>query len=214
MRIVKAFSPSAIDEAAAIIKRGGVIVYPTDTVYGIGCDPFNREAVKRVREIKRRERKPMPVLGASLADLAEVCRITEEELRIASLFWPGPLSIIVKKHPSLPLEVTAGQEDVAVRIPASLPVLEVIRLCGRPLVGTSANISGQPPPSDLDGLSPEIARAVDLVIDGGRTRLARASSVIRIRGDELLVLREEALSSIEIEDIIRAAGLRLSISRR
>ena len=200
-----------IPEAARIIKNGGVVVYPTDTVYGIGCDVFNQEAVKRVYEAKQREAKPMPVLCSSLDDVLRVCSISGEALRIAHMVWPGPVSIIAPKRPELPDLVTSGMDEVAVRIPASLPVLEVMRIAETPIVGTSANISGRPPPRGADEVSPELLSRVDLLLDGGRSRYGEPSTVIKIEGGRLLVLREGALRRGELAELLRGAGIELSV---
>lgn len=206
-------SPRELSEAADTLRKGGVLIYPTETVYGIGCDPFNREAVLRVYEIKRREKKPMPVLCASLSDVERVCRLDEHALAIAQLLWPGPISLILPKKPELPREVTAGQDYVAVRVPASLIALEVMRLAETPLLGTSANISGAPPPASDTEIAEELAHEVDALIAAGKTRYAAPSTVVRLRDNSLEVVREGAISVEELEKILEQAGVKARVAK-
>jgi len=206
-RRILTLDPGGFQEAAEAVRRGGLVVYPTDTVYGLGCDPFNEDAVRKVFEAKRRERRPLPVLGSTLSDLDSVCIMNQDTASLAHLFWPGPVSIILPKHPQLPSIVTAGIEEVAVRIPASLAATELMRLIPGPLVGTSANISGQPSPSSLDEVPQEILEASDVCIDGGRTRHGLPSTVIKPAGKTITVTRRGAMSAGEIASMIRGAGL-------
>ncbi|GBC69048.1 Threonylcarbamoyl-AMP synthase [archaeon HR01] len=193
------FLRSRVEEAARIVREGGVIIYPTDTVYGIGCNPFDEAAVQRVVNLKRRERKPHPVLAASLEDLGRVCHLSEKELYLGYILWPGPVTIVAEKRDDVPEIVTFGEPTVGVRIPADLTVLEIMRLSGTPLLGTSANISGMPPAASPDAIPDELKRGVDMVVDTGATRYGRPSTVIRLRGGDIEVVREGAVSLQELK---------------
>ncbi|MDJ0270262.1 MAG: L-threonylcarbamoyladenylate synthase [Aigarchaeota archaeon] len=206
-------SPRELSEAAATLRGGGVLIYPTETVYGIGCNPFNRESVLRVYEIKRREKKPMPVLCASIGDVEKVCKLDEQALTIAQLLWPGPISLILPKKPELPSEVTAGQDYVAVRVPASLIALEVMHRAGTPLLGTSANLSGAPPPASDTEIAEELTREIDVLIAAGKTRYAAPSTVVRLRDNSLEIVREGAVSAGELEKILEKAGVNIRVAK-
>ncbi|MCS7136744.1 MAG: L-threonylcarbamoyladenylate synthase [Candidatus Caldarchaeum sp.] len=192
-----------IAEAVKAVLKGGVVVYPTDTVYGIGCDPFDTKAVQRVIEIKKREAKPMPVLLSNIDMLYAVAEPTSEEIEAAFKLWPGPVTILMKKSPKLPGIVTAGEETVGVRIPAHLIPLTIMERTGKPLVGTSANISGQPSATELDQIEPAVLSNADVAIDGGSTFFRAPSTVIRIHGDGFTVLREGAMNSESIAKRLR-----------
>ncbi|MEW5840513.1 L-threonylcarbamoyladenylate synthase [Nitrososphaera sp.] len=136
-------SPSDVSECARLVKAGGVVVFPTDTVYGIGCDPYDSRAVARVFEIKGRdERKPLPVLVADVHVAESLVELGGAGRRLAALFWPGALTIVAPlKDKKISPRVTAGKDSLAVRVPANDCVLALLRQC-RMLVGTSANPSG------------------------------------------------------------------------
>ncbi|MCS7137699.1 MAG: L-threonylcarbamoyladenylate synthase [Candidatus Caldarchaeum sp.] len=188
-----------VQEAAEVVARGGVVVYPTDTVYGIGCNPFDAKAVERVMVIKRRENKPSPVLVSDFDQVYSVAKPKDEEVEACLRLWPGPVTVVMEKRPELPLEVTAGMPTVGVRMPANAIALSLMQKSALPLVGTSANISGRPPAVSLDLVEPEIIRMADLAIDGGRTLYGRPSTVVELVGGELRVVREGAWSIEEIK---------------
>ncbi len=189
----------AINSAAEAVKRGGVIVYPTDTVYGIGCDPFKIDAVERVIHAKMREKKPAPVLVSDLDQLLEVAEPTEEELEAAIRLWPGAVTIVMAKRPELPDLVTAGEKTVGVRMPAHIVPLLIMQKARRPLVGTSANISGEPSAATIDQIPSSVLEKVDVVVDAGRTHHQLPSTVVKIQNRRVIVLREGAVSREEVE---------------
>ncbi len=196
-----------IMEIGDIVRRGGVIVYPTDTVYGIGGDPFREDIVRRVFQIKRRGDKEMPVLVSSLEKAMEIAEFDDRALTLARLFWPGPLTLVLKMRGRFPYELTAGRDKLGLRVPKNVIALKIIEASGGAIIGTSANISGRPPPRSVDELDPVIENEVDLVVDGGRTELGVASTVVElISGEEdcsdgIKVIREGA---IKAEDLIKA----------
>ena len=145
MEIIRA-GREAIERAIEVIEAGGLVVYPTDTVYGLGCDPFNVRAVERVFEVKGRAGKPLPVLASGLEEAMRIAEFGPPALRLARALWPGPLTLILPKKPALPDVVTCGLPSVGVRVPGHSFALELIRACGGFLIGTSANKSGRPAP--------------------------------------------------------------------
>ncbi|OYT51777.1 threonylcarbamoyl-AMP synthase [Candidatus Bathyarchaeota archaeon ex4484_135] len=188
-RVLKA-NRRTVKEAARTVRSGGLIIYPTDTVYGLGCDPFNVRAVRRVFEVKGREAKrPLPVLASSLEEILRIAVLDEEALRLARSFWPGPLTLVVPRKPVLPDVVTCGLPSVGVRVPRHEFALEVIRACGGLLVGTSANRSGRPAPRTAQEAISELGDRVDLVIDAGPAPLGMPSTVLDLTGPEPKVIR-------------------------
>lgn len=177
---VSSASPTAALLAGEKVRQGGVIIYPTDTVYGIGCDPKNPEAVKRVFAAKRRERKPMPILVGSIQDAERLVDLGGAGKALARRFWPGALTIVAPLRASLPEDLTAGRPKAGVRVPDHSVAIAIIRAAGGAVVGTSANLSGREPAVDPEGLDPELLEAVDLVVDGGRAPLAKASTVVEV----------------------------------
>lgn len=200
-----------VRRAAEIIAEGGVVIYPTDTVYGIGCGVFNEKAVERVFEIKQREAKPMPVLCSSLEDVSKVGYVDERLYRLALALWPGAVSIVVEKTPELPSRVTAGLGKVAVRIPAHLVPLEIIRQAQTPIVGTSANISNQPPAVRHGEVNKALLEKADALVTGGEAYSGTASTVIEAaEGDRVYVVREGALRRPELDKRLRTAGFTIA----
>jgi L-threonylcarbamoyladenylate synthase len=189
-------SPSSIHEAADVVIRGGVIVYPTDTVYGLGCDPTNEAATRRVYEIKGREAKPVPVLCASLEAASGLVRLDGVALELAEEHWPGPLTIVAPMKRTLPELLHQGSGALGVRVPNSESCLELIEACGGYLVGTSANRSGSPACRTAREALRSIGKEVDRILDGGRL-VAAESTVIRIAGERIEVLRKGAVGVLE-----------------
>ena len=183
-------TPKTAAEAAKVLAAGGTVVYPTETVYGIGASAFIPEAVERVFEIKGRSREmPLSVAVASFEMIGLVASVGEEEIRLLRKVLPGPVTVLVKKSPDLPDLVTAGSPLVGIRFPDHPMALELIGMAG-PITSTSANLSGQPPPASIEELDPKIAGMVDLVLDGGRSRFASPSTLIDLGGRK--VIREGA----------------------
>ncbi|MCD6408903.1 MAG: threonylcarbamoyl-AMP synthase [Candidatus Verstraetearchaeota archaeon] len=192
----------AVKEAASVVKQGELIVYPTDTVYGLGGDPFNEEAVKKVFKVKQRGDKPLPILCSSISDVEQIAYVPEWLRPKLDLVWPGPVTLILKKKPSLPEIVTCGREDVGVRIPGMGFTLELIKACGGFLMGTSANISGTPPPSTVDEALAQLKEEISLVIDAGPTPLKISSTVIDLTVQPPRVLREGYLAGAELRKLL------------
>mgnify|MGYP000004366130 CR=1 FL=1 len=209
MRLLKV-SREAIRLASLIVKDGGLVIYPTDTVYGLGCNPFDDAAVSRVFLVKGRGDVPVPILGDSIESLEKIAEFDDVAYEFCSTFWPGALSVILPKK--LPLEkVTCGSPTVAVRIPASQAAIELARLSGGLLVGTSANISGMPPACDISELDKRVAESVDMVLDGGRCLHCVASTIVKIEDGTIKVLREGAVSLNMIKDRIVKARLNVKL---
>ena len=194
-----------IDEAVEILKKGGVIAYPTDTVYGLGTRIFNNEAsIKRVYEIKKRATGvALPVLLADVSQLREVARdLSPKAWRLINRFMPGGLTLIVYRSGVISDLITAGGDTVAIRIPDHPVPRALIRGIGMPIIGTSANISGKPTLTSAEEVRGELGKSVDLVIDAEPAPNGRESTVVDLAGDIPVVLREGAVSRAEIAGVI------------
>jgi L-threonylcarbamoyladenylate synthase len=202
MLIMKA-DQEGILRASKVVAQGGIVVYPTDTVYGVGCDPFNEISVRKVIEAKQREGAPLPVLGSSVKDLQRVAWFSEKANMLASKFWPGPLTLILLRRPALPDFVTFGLPTVGVRLPDCDVALRLIELSGGLLVGTSANLSGGKSCTTAWDVVDQIGDRVDLILDGGETALKKESTVARLIDDEIELVRYGAISENEVRSAFR-----------
>jgi len=201
LRILKA-SQSSISEAIRVVKFGGLIVYPTDTVYGLGCDPFNTLAVKRLIDAKGQRKKPLPILASDIEHVKTVAKVTETAEKLARKFWPGPLTIVLKKKPQLPQIVTFGRDTVGVRVPNHPVALELLRQGNGLLIGTSANISGKKSTVTAEDAAKQLGDKVDLILDGGRATLGKGSTVVNLADRRFRVERIGPISLKEIESIL------------
>ena len=183
------------------MRRGGLVAYPTDTVYGLGCDPFNPKAVERLIRAKGREKKPLPVLVDGLSSAERIAAISPKAKGLAQRFWPGPLTIVVPRKPSLPNIVTFGEPTVGVRVPNLSDTIELIKLSGGVLIGTSANKSGAPPSRSADGVVKELGNEVDVILDGGPSPIGVPSTVVDLSQEPPRILREGAISRRDLEKV-------------
>jgi L-threonylcarbamoyladenylate synthase len=192
-----------VDKGIAILKQGGLVAFPTDTVYGLGACFSNLSAVERVYRVKQRLRKMgLPLLLAEEAQISEVAEyVPPVAWLLIGRFLPGALTIILPKSDSVPDIVTGGGKTVAIRIPAHLVPIALIKGIRSPIVGTSANVSGRPSSLTADEVCSQFGDEIDLVIDGGRCPGGRESTIIDITGETPRVLREGAISRQELEKV-------------
>jgi L-threonylcarbamoyladenylate synthase len=198
-------SVGEIKEAAKLVQAGRLIAYPTDTVYGLGCNPFDADAVERLVRVKERVKGSLPILVNSLKEAERLGEISGVAAELANRFWPGPLTLVVQARSNFPVKVTGDSLLVGLRIPNHETARRLIQESGGALIGTSANISGHPPLRTAEDVVRELEGRVDIVIDGGPSLLGRESTVVRILGDESTVLREGAISR---DDILKALPVR------
>lgn len=192
-----------VDKAVEILKVGGVVAFPTDTVYGLGGDVFNIEVAERIYKLKRRPRHlPLPVL---LADSTQTAFVAESVSGIACFlmerFWPGGLTLVLPKNSSIPDIITAGSSKIAVRVPDHIVPVSIIRGLGGPIIGTSANVSDRPSPVTAEEVEQQLGSQVDLIIDKGKRPGGLESTVVDVAGDTPIILRHGVISE---EDINRA----------
>lgn len=180
--------------AMRIIRSGGLVAFPTDTIYGLGANSFNTSSVVRIYEVKRRPRHlAVPLLVADQLQLETVAIQTPVAKLLASKFWPGAMTLIMKKRKCVPDIVTARRPNVAVRIPNDPVPLFLARSLGAPIVGTSANISGKPACKTAWEVQQQLNDDVDLIIDGGECPGGIESTIIDVTGDIPEIVREGAI---------------------
>jgi L-threonylcarbamoyladenylate synthase len=187
---------AAFSRCKELIRSGGVVVYPTDTFYGLGADPNNPVAVRRLFEIKGRQ-TDQPIL-LLIKDAAEVqnwtTEITSQAARLMKKFWPGPLTLVFRAKENVLPELTAGTGTIGLRMPGSVLTRQLLAYLGSALTGTSANISGGQSLETAQEAQEAVGDMVDLVLDGGRTAGGKPSTIVDVSADELRVVREGAIS--------------------
>lgn len=193
-----------IQKAAEIIQEGGLVAFPTETVYGLGADALNPYAVASIFEAKNRP--TFDPLIVHVADMRQaeilVYRFPEKALKLIEKFWPGPLTIVLPKSPLVPDIVTSSLPNVAIRVPHHPIALELIRESGRPIAAPSANPFGQVSPTTADHVRKSLGNKVNMILDGGPCRVGVESTIISFAEKEPVLLRPGGLSLEEIESII------------
>jgi L-threonylcarbamoyladenylate synthase len=192
--------------AANLIAEGGIVSYPTDTVYGLGCDPFSQHALERVMKAKGDRRKPLPVLVKTLQDGLRIADFPEKAAKLATRFWPGPLTMVLKAKAIVPKEL-APSGTIGVRSPKHATCLNLIGLCSGYLVGTSANQAGKPPATTAEEVVAGLGDRIDLVVDGGSAPLGVASTVVDFSSN-FTVIREGPISREALLNCLRSAEVR------
>ncbi|MCX7622535.1 MAG: L-threonylcarbamoyladenylate synthase [Thermomicrobium sp.] len=206
MRVIRAEDPQAVAEAARVLRGGGLVVFPTDTVYGVGAAVDRPDAVARLYVAKGRPLdRPIPVLIADLEQLERLAReVSEAVRRLAQRFWPGALTIVVPAQPWLPVEVVRETGAVGLRMPDHPVALAIIRVAGGAVATTSANRSGEREACTVEEAIAALGDAVDLYVDGGRTPGGVPSTVVALEGGVVKILRRGALDPALIEAALRA----------
>ena len=186
-----------IEKASQIINQGGIVIFPTDTVYGIGCDPYNKASIEKIYKIKSRHiTKSVPVLTYSIEMAERIAQFDQLTKKIVKKFWPGPLTIILKVTDEKIKKSLNLENKIAIRVPNHKCTLELLKKCNY-LVGTSANISG-----DLPHTNPEEClkkmQDYDVFVDGGIITSNGESTIIEIENEEIKIIREGSLTKEEI----------------
>jgi L-threonylcarbamoyladenylate synthase len=206
-RVRPADDRGAIEEAVAVLRRGGLVAFPTETVYGLGADAFQPIAVARVFEVKARP--SFDPLIVHLAEAGELERVSPtHDPRVAALaarFWPGPLTLVLPRRPELPDLVTAGLDTVGVRVPAHPAARRLIAAAGTPLAAPSANPFGYVSPTTAAHVAELLGSAVDLVLDGGPCRVGVESTVLSLEGETPVILRPGGVPREALEEALGVA---------
>jgi Sua5/YciO/YrdC/YwlC family protein len=191
-------------KAVELLKRGEVVAFPTETVYGLGACLFNEGAIKKIFAIKKRP-SDNPLI-AHIGDLEDVEQlaidIPEAFYLLSNRFWPGPLTIVLKKRPNVPMLASAGQPTIAIRMPAHPLALRLIRAVGEPLVAPSANLSGRPSPTLAADVREDLKDDTLLILDGGECSIGIESTVISLINSPPVILRPGSISQQELESAL------------
>ena len=190
-KIISADACDVVEQVVEVLKNGGVVMHPTETCYGLACDVFNENAVRKIYEIKRREENnPMSIMvaGRCMAMLYGDFPISADALM--NKFWPGPLSILVKRKVFLPEHFNKGNDFVAIRYSDDYLCTSIVKQFGRPIVTTSANVAGEACLYKANiGVFGEMADLIDLVVDDGGIEKNQPSTIVKIAGDSFEILR-------------------------
>jgi L-threonylcarbamoyladenylate synthase len=195
-QLLPATSSKAIRKAVHLLREGEVVAFPTDTVYGVGANAFERFAVRQIFDLKKRPRdKSLPVFIYQIDDLNLVARdVPNRAWPLLQNFWPGALTVVLPKNSALSDDVTGGQNSVAVRIPDHPVCLDLVIRVGRPLAVTSANLSDQPTPITAQGVAEQLGERLPLVLDGGPSSTTQPSTIIDLSQTSPRLLRQGPLS--------------------
>ena len=189
------------DEIVALLRDGGIIAFPTDTAYGLGCDPFNERAVDRLFRLKGRpETKPILLVIDSIAMAESISRPSEMFEAVAKKFWPGPLTIVVEAKSAVPANVTAGTGTIGLRWPVAPVAIHLLQRFGKPITATSANRTGQPSAITPDEIGLQFGDRLDALVDGGLLPVRGGSTLLDITADPPVLLREGPVSYETLHD--------------
>jgi len=199
--VIVACDPDGIKLAAITVKNGGLVVFPTDTVYGIGCDPRNPKAVDAIYRIKKRaESKNLPVLGYSKEEILKIAIFDKLSNKIADKFWPGPVTLVLKLKDKEIGNSMKLDDKIAVRVPNHSCVLSLLKEC-KIIVGTSANYSGNPSFSDSKDVLENFSE-FDVFLDGGRIPDSNESTIVEIVEGNLKILRSGKITKKELTTLL------------
>jgi L-threonylcarbamoyladenylate synthase len=202
MKIVKA-DMEGIRYAASVIRDGGVVIYPTETVYGLGCAPSDPDATKRILQIKQRADKPLPLICSSMDIARMIVKFNPTAEKLAERFWPGPLMLILPNKIDYPIWVTHGRKTLGVRVPGNDTSRRLAELSAGVIVSTSANKSGANPPLTAKEAMNQIGEDVDVVIDGGPSLGQLPSTILDLSGSEMWIVRSGPITGDMIMEALR-----------
>lgn len=193
-----------IRQAVEVIRAGGLVAFPTETVYGLGADALNERAVRRIFEAKERPADdPLIVHIAQVQELSRLARnVPERAWELAKRFWPGPLTLVLERAACVPKVTTGGLETIAVRAPAHLVAQQLIRASGCPIAAPSANRFGRPSPTRAEHVLEDLDGRIDLILDGGPTSVGLESTVLDMTQDPPMVLRPGGITLEELQAVL------------
>lgn len=199
----QALDQSVIREAAERIRRGELVAFPTETVYGLGADGRNEDAIRKIFEVKGRPSdNPLILHITDMAELEELSRDVSPKARaLMEKFCPGPITFVVKRSEGVSDLVTAGLDTVAIRMPSDEIARALIRAAGCPIAAPSANVSGRPSPTDAEAVWEDLRGKIPLILDGGRTEVGLESTVVDVTGDKPVILRPGKITPEEISAV-------------
>jgi len=197
-------SDRALGQILSFLRSGGVIAFPTDTAYGLGADPFNEGAVRRIFEMKgRAETKPILVLVDSIAMANSIARLSDTALALAERFWPGPLTMVLPARASVSATVTAGSETIGVRWANNVFTQRLLEAFGRPITATSANRSGLPSAVTAEEVRVQLGDSLEMLVDGGELPAREGSTLLDVTQIPVRLLRAGPIAKAELSDVLR-----------
>ncbi|MFQ5627245.1 MAG: L-threonylcarbamoyladenylate synthase [bacterium] len=206
--IIQGAKAQDVDIAVDCLKRNGVLLIPTETLYGLAANALSEVAVKRIYVLKRRTiSSPLPLICCSTQQVAEFCQLNGMAQEIAENFWPGPLTLVLQARPKLPGHVVADDGTVAVRVPSNTFCRDIAEALQAPITATSANLSGEKPAQKIREITPSIIEGVDLAFDGGVCTTDLPSTIAKITGNDIELLRRGSISLQEIHERIGVSSV-------
>jgi L-threonylcarbamoyladenylate synthase len=198
--------PEIVRQACDVLRTGGLVAFPTDTLYALGANALDPDAVERVFTIKGRHHgKPLSVLVGSLEAAAKLGLLSDPIRALMGAYWPGPLTVVVKATAAVPAALAAATGTVGLRMPAGAVAQALLEASGMPIIGTSANKSGGADPADAKAVQKAVGGQIDLLLDGGRVALGVPSTVIDCTQTPARIVREGAISKAKLAERILIA---------
>lgn len=206
---MKEIEEKTIQEASNVIKAGGLVLFPTETVYGIGADGLNEDAVKKIFKAKGRASDNPLILHIDNMDMLDLIAkdITPLEYKLMDAFWPGPFTIVLNKKECVPSVVTGGLNTVAVRMPKNIIANKLIHTSKTPIAAPSANISGKPSGTCIEDIYDELKSNMDYIIDGGKCEVGIESTVVKVEKEKVIILRPGKITKEDIEGVFKSVIL-------
>lgn len=193
-----------LDSAVRVLRYGGLVAFPTETVYGLGGNALDERASDKIYQAKGRPSdNPLIIHISDIKDMEYLARdIPNKAYQLAKVFWPGPLTIILKKKDIIPESTTAGLDTVGIRLPANKIARDLIRYSGIYIAAPSANISGKPSPTKADHVYHDLAGKIDMIIDGGKATLGLESTIVDLSNDKPMILRPGSITKTMLNNVI------------
>ena len=194
-----------LDETVKVLKDGGIVIFPTETVYGIGTNALSESSVKRIYEVKERpDEKPLSIMVSNIDEISKYAIIENDiERKIITNFMPGPITIILKKKKGIFDYISSGKETIGIRIPDNRIILELLKKAEIPIVAPSANISGRPSGIVFEEILNDFYGKVDVAINGGKCEISEPSTIVQVINNEPVILREGKIGLDEIKMVIK-----------
>ena len=200
----KIFGKEGISEAAEILKQGGLVAFPTETVYGLGGNGLDKEAAKKIYAAKGRPSdNPLILHVSSIEEVYPLVKaLPEKAKKLMEAFWPGPLTLVLPKSDIVPKESTGGLETVAIRSPENALTLDLIRACGFPIAGPSANLSGRPSPTEASHVFEDLGGRIEGILEDGAVGIGVESTIVDLSEDYPTLLRPGAITIEDLEEVL------------
>lgn len=194
-----------LQEPAQIIKQGGLVVFPTETVYGIGTNGLDEKAIRRLYEVKKRPfTKPISLLVSNIEMVEQIAKdITDIEYKIMQAFFPGPLTIILKKKKAISNMLTANSDTVGIRMPKGKVARKILEYANIPIATPSANISGKPSGTNIQSIMKDFENKVEYYVDTGESEIGTSSTIVRVVNGVPTILRQGSITKEQIDSILR-----------